>query len=771
VNSQSRNRPTRLVILLALGLMTLALYLPVLSHQFLDYDDQQYVTENPHVRAGLSGPGFLWAFGYHAGNWHPLTWVSHMLDCQLYGVQPWGHHLTNVLLHVANTLLLFLVLRRLTSTTWRSAAVAALFAWHPLHVESVAWVAERKDVLSSMFFMLTLWGYGRYAEAQSQRPASSPIPHQEARVSPHRAAGFYLLSLGFFALGLMSKPMLVTLPFVLLLLDYWPLRRWQPWGSASQALLPLLREKIPFLILTACGSVLTLAAQQPAIVSTKGLPVFQRLEHALVSYLHYFGALLAPRHMAVYYPYQKAAATSATLLAGVVLLLLTGLAFRLAARRPYVVTGWLWFLGMLVPVIGLVQVGDQAWADRYSYLPSVGLFIAVVWGLGDWALERGRQVVLWGLAGGVGAALLIGTSLQLRYWKDTRTLFEHTAAVTTNNPLALSLLGSLLAKDGKLDQAQDYYRAALRIQPGFPEAQFFLANALDQQGQLDEAIALYQKALWFKPSQVETHIFLGAALAKQKKYEAAVAHYRAALALNPESAIAHNNLARVLHTQGHLDDAITHYSAAVELDPSLAEAHNNLGVLLLQSGKLAEGSNQLRESLRLKPHDPQARINLAQALTQQQQWMEAVELFRESIAAGAPDPNIHSQYALALSHVGRLREARSHYATAALLKPELTAALEGLAWILATAADPQLRDGNQAVALAERACDLTGRKDPIMLKTLAAAYAEVGRFAEAIAGAQAAEALAAQSGDSQVCEDCRQMIAQFKGNTAWREKR
>ena len=429
----------------------------------------------------------------------------------------------------------------------------------------------------------------------------------------------------------------------------------------------------------------------------------------------------------------------------------------------------LWFLGTLVPVIGLVQVGDQAWADRYTYLPFIGLFIALVWGL--WELtgegQRARTVLCWG-AGAAGVGLLVGASVQLRYWKDTRTLFEHTDAVTRNNPLAITLLGSLLAKEGKLDKAIACYRRVLAFSPGFPEAHFFLGNALDQQGKLDEAIAEYKKGLWFKPSQEQTHIFLGAALAKQNHPQEAAAHYLAALMLNPDSPITHNNLAKLLHSEGRLDDAILHYSAALRADPSLAQAHNNLGVLLLQKGRLAEGTAQLREALRLRPGDVESQLNLAQALVQQEQWREAVDLFAKTVTPATADANVHFQFAVAVDHVQRTREAMSHYATALLLNPNFPAALDGLSWILATASNPQFRNGAQAVGMAERACDLTGRKDPTKLKTLAAAYAEVGRFSEAASTAEQARDLALSSRNNELAQQCRAMVAEFRAERPWR---
>ena len=761
---------------LVLGLITLALYLPSLRHDFLAYDDQLYVTENPHVQAGLTRPGVAWAFGYHVGNWHPLTWLSHMLDCQLYGLKPAGHHATNVLLHVASTLLLFLVLHRMTGAVWRSAAVAAFFAWHPLHVESVAWVAERKDVLSACFWMLTLGAYARYVQRSK---AKSPKP-ESVGIRPLKS-GYYWLALVLFAFGLMSKPIAVTLPFVLLLLDFWPLGRIAAPGFGNNEVenplaqfrparwLGLVMEKTPFFALSAIACSLTISAQEPAILSTAELPILQRLAHALLAYMHYLGAMFVPRGLAVFYPYETIISTAEVVFAGSLLTLITVLVFRWATRRPYLAVGWLWFIGTLVPVIGLVQVGEQAWADRYAYLPLIGLFVALVWGVVD--LAGKKLVTLRVMTMVVGLALLIATSVQLSYWKNTRTLFEHTAQVTRNNYLAVTLLGSLLAKEGRFDDAMAQYRIALRYRPAYAEGHFFLGHALDQQGKLDEAIAEYDQSLRLNPRQEQTHIFLGGALARQKKFDDAATHYLVALKLNPESAIAHNNFARLLHTQGRLDEAIAHYFAALKLDPGLAQAHNNLGILLVQKGRLAEGSRQLREAARLNPGNPETEYNLALALNQQEQWREAAELFAKTVGAATADPNAHFQFAVALAHQQKTREAMSQYAHALLLQPDFPNALNGLSWILATDANPEFRHGTEAVRMAERACELTGRREPEKLKTLAAAYAEAGRFHEAAITVEKAQDLARSAGGKDLAEECSLMLEDFKAAKPWRESR
>jgi len=753
VKASTRRAPVSVLIGAALGLITLALYLPAVGHGFVDYDDQQYVTENPHVTGGLSAKNVAWAFGFHAGNWHPLTWLSHMLDCQLYGLNPAGHHLTNVLLHTANTVLLFVLLYQLTGAVWRSAGVAALFGWHPLHVESVAWVAERKDVLCVFFAILALRAYARYASGSKIKGSTSK--------------GWYSLALGLFALALMSKPMAVTLPFVLLLLDFWPLRRGQSTSEepAGKGMLYLITEKAPFFLFSVVVCVLTVRAQEVAIVSTAGLTIGQRVGHALVAYGHYVDAMIWPRGLAVYYPYEATVSIWLMVFDAVLLAAITGMALWFRRRRSYGLMGWAWFLGTLVPVIGLVQVGDQAWADRYTYLPSIGFFIMVVWSVAE-VLKNPRTWVWASVV--VGAALLTDTTLQLRHWRNTRTLFEHAADVVPNNYMAITMLGSQVARDGKLDEAIEQYRRALRLKPGFPEAHFFLGNALDQQGKLDEAIAEYQKALWFRPITETTHVLLGAAFAKEGKYDEAVAHYQAALKLDPDSAVAHNNLARVLHTQGKLDDAIEQYTAAVTLDPKLAQAHNNLGIALLQKGRAADGARELRESLRLNPTNAESQFNLALALNQEAQWSEAAGWFRKTVPDASRDPNAHFQFGLALAESGATRAAMAQYAAALLLRPDFAEALDGLAWILCTSTNAEWRNAAQAVGMAEQACDLTGHKDPAKLKTLAAAYAEAGRFQEATATIQTAQDLAAGSKRDALARECQNMAGEFRASKAWR---
>jgi len=738
------------VICFALAAAALAVFWGALRCDFVNYDDPTYVTSNAEIQHGLTAEGFAWAFETPAAsNWHPLTWLSHMADVQVFGLKPAGHHLTSVLLHAANAVLLFLLLQRITGALWRSAAVAALFAWHPAHVESVAWIAERKDVLCAFFGLLTLGAYLRYAENLKSQISSFKF--------------FYGLSLLLFALGLMSKPMLVTWPFVLLLLDYWPL------GRMSRVSLPrLVMEKTPFLALSAACCVWTIWAQQQshAVASAGGLPVSRRLGHVLASYLDYMVMLIFPRHLAIYYPYPAHDPIAMIMGGAAVLVLLSILAIATARRRPWWPVGWFWFVGMLVPVIGFVQVGDQAMADRYTYLPSVGLFLILAWSVAELAV-RFPAVKLFAPA--VGLVLLAATWTQVHYWKNTRTVFERALQVTQSNYVALTLLGSLRETEGNLEGAMEYYREALHDKPYYPDAHFFYARGLEEQGKAEQAKAEYAKALYLNPEFQQAHIFLGLLLAKEKKYDQAAAEYEAVLKINPRSATAHNDLGRLLQTQGRLDESLQHYLAAVKFDSSVAQAHNNLGVLYVQKGQLSNGVVQLREALRLNPGNAESEYNLALALNQQQQWKEACALWQRLAPAQPNNAGPQYQYGLALAREGKTREAMSQFARALLLTPDFAEALNELAWIAATDPRAEFRNGGEAVAMAGRACELTARRQPAMLLTLAAACAEAGRWSEALASARESQETANAKGNKDLAEKAARLLDIFATGKPYRE--
>jgi tetratricopeptide (TPR) repeat protein len=566
----------------ALIALNLIVYASVRNHDFVNYDDDDYVTANAIVLQGLTWHGVSWALTTgQAANWHPLTWLSHMLDVELYGLDPGPHHLTNLLFHIANTLLLFGLLNRMTRALGRSAFVAGLFAVHPLHVESVAWVAERKDVLSTLFWMLTLWAYVEYV----RRPGL-------------RRYGAVLL---FFALGLLAKPILVTLPFVLLLLDFWPLGRtgmapnpaggWALAGDGWTTVVRLVREKLPLLALAVASSIVTFVIHRRggAVITLGAKPLNLRVANALISYVTYIGKMLWPAHLAVFYPYAQSLPVGWVAGAFLVLMGISIAVIRAAPRRPYLLVGWLWYLGTLVPVIGLIQVGDQAMADRYTYIPLIGLFIVVAWGvpelLGRWPL-RIRRIALPAAAGVVILACAIAARAQAQYWEDSTTLWTHALAVTSRNNIAHNNLGVSLAEQGKLDEAIAHYSEALRIKPDYANAHNNLGAALADRGKPDEAIAHYSEALRIRPDYADAHLNIGVSLAEQGKLDEAIAHFTEALRIKPDSAKAHNDLGVALASQGKLDEAIAHFTEALRIKPDYADAQKNLEFAL--RGKSAD---------------------------------------------------------------------------------------------------------------------------------------------------------------------------------------
>lgn len=615
---QKRSRRWKTICISAgLAVATWAVFGQTLHYDFVNYDDPSYVYQNTRIASGFNVANIAWAFSHvHSENWHPLTTITHMLDCQLHGLNAGWHHFTNVLLHVIAAVLLFVALQQMTGALWRSAFVSAVFAVHPLHVESVAWIAERKDVLSGLFFMLTLLAYLRYTRAPS--------------ICRYLTVALVLV------LGLMSKPMLVTLPFVLLLLDFWPLSRFEARKSnIRRQLLRLVSEKIPLIMLSAVSSMVTFLAQRGAIGWTEQLPMSERVSNAMVAYVVYIRQMFWPASLAVFYPHPENRLPGWEIsLALFILVGITLAAFLLRKTAPYLVTGWLWYLGMLVPVIGLVQVGWQGHADRYTYLPQIGLYIAVTWAVSDLTrLWRFQRIIL----GAAAVLILIGLSwcawLQTSYWRDSESLFTHALAVTRNNDVALNNLGIIF---------------------------------LDK-GQLDEAISKLQ----------------------------------AAVDLRPENAPAHDNLAKALLKKGQVADAMIHYRKFLELEPANVEARNTLGTALIQQGHVREAVEQWQEALATQPENGNAASNLA--------------------------------------------------------------------WVFATSPEDSIRDGTRAAELGEKALRISAGKIPMIYKVLAAAYAENGRFPDAIKTAQRGAELATSQGNPALAAELESNIALYQSGRPLRD--
>ena len=619
-SSALHRRNLRLVtpcVCVCLFVLTWVIFGQTLRFDFVNYDDPRYVYQNPRITSGISVANVVWAFSHiHSENWHPLTTITHMLDCQLHGLNAGWHHFTNVLLHSFAAVLLFVALERMTGALWRSAFVSAIFAVHPLHVESVAWIAERKDVLSAFFFMLSLLAYLHYTRAPS--------------------IGRYLTVALAVALGLMSKPMLVTLPFVLLLLDYWPLERFKSKRSnAGGQSLQLVLEKTPLIAFSAVSSIVTFLAQRGAIGWTEQLPVSERISNALVAYVIYIQQMFWPARLAVFYPHPENRLRVLEIsLAFILLVGLTAVAFVFRKKAPYFVTGWLWYLGMLVPVIGLVQVGWQGHADRYTYLPQIGLYIAVTWAVTDFTRSWHLQRMVLGIA-----ALIVVSALswccwrQASYWRDSETLFTHALAVTRNNDVAMNNFGIIFLEKGQLDDA--------------------------------------------------------------------ISNLQAAIDVRPENAPAHDNLAKALLQKGQVAEAMVHYRKFLEIEPDNVEARNTLGTALIQQGKLREAIGQWQEALAIQPENGNAASNLA--------------------------------------------------------------------WVFSACPEDSIRDGRHAVELAEKAFRISGGKIPMIYKVLAAAYAESGRFADAVETAQRGGELAASQGNPALAAELERNVALYQSGRRLRD--
>lgn len=799
------NKYHYLLIYLVLAIITFIAFTPVIHSEFISFDDNEYIFENSHVTSGLTLGNIIWAFtNDHLGNYYPLTLMSHMLDCDIYGLNPGGHHFTNLIFHICNALLLCLVLSRMTRNLWPSVFVAALFAIHPLHVESVAWASERKDVLSTFFWMLTVLAYIRYVE----RPA----------------IGRYLATLAVFVLGILSKPMLVTLPFILLLLDYWPLNRLRNTQVACDINQPIQRvthcrwsiggrlilEKIPFFALSAVQSFITFMVHRQIglLQPLSTYPLKWRIENVLVSYIIYIRKMFWPVKLAIFYPLPKGNVPLWQIIGAVlVLVLITSLAVWKLRQRPYIAVGLLWFFGTLVPVIGIVQFGIHTQADRYTYVPYTGLFIIIAWVISDlFARLRYRKVLLSLSSAILLSALGVKTYLQAGYWHDNITLYKHATKVVKNNWWAHRFLGNAFVEQNKLDQAIIQFKEALRIDPENAMVQNELAKAFLNKGQADEAVRLYQKLLPQLPDNLnpnaaaeidtqgrmlvivelytDANVNFGIALFHQGNIDEAIKRFKEALRIDTDCVSAHRYLGGIFLQKGQIDESVRHYTAVLQIKPDSVVDYRNLGNSLLQSGKLEDAIRIYQMIVQLVQNDLEAYTGLGITLAEQGNLDEAVWCFNKVVSIEPGFADGYANLGNALSLQGKTDEAIGYFTKAAQLDPDLIQPQYNLAQILikqgrageaiaplekvieldpnspmpisqlalilaenknATYHNPQL-----AIRLAEQACKLTGYKQPEFLDTLALVYAADGKYQMAIETAKKALDIAQSRGQEQL---------------------
>jgi tetratricopeptide (TPR) repeat protein len=808
----------RLLLVLSAVLVAaiVVVYAQLRSHDAIHFDDNVLVTQNAAVQSGISWRGIQWALATPIlGIWHPLTTLSHMLDCELFGMDMGMHHVTSLVLHIANTVLLLWLLHQITGAIWRPGLVAALFALHPLNVESVAWIAERKNVLSTLFWLLTTASYVEWVK---------------------RPSGFrYGLTLVLFALGLMAKPMLVTLPCTLLLLDYWPLGRWR--GTKSDGVTQLsfgqlALEKLPFFAVTALASYLTYALQQDVVAAAvRSIPIHLRAAGAALSYVAYLRDAFWPSNLAMLYPIEgwldgRQLLVSAAVLGGV-----TAVALIARTRAPYLLVGWLFYLGTLVPVIGIVHVGSQTRADRYVYVPLIGVFVMIAWSLGA-CVER-RQHIRTAV---VGAALVtiavLGavTMRQAARWKDSITLFEHTLSVTENNLVVHNALGVALGDAGRHEEAIKEFTEALRLRPDSIPMLESLGIAYASAGRMEDAAKTLREVIAREPTSYQTHASLGLVLAQLGQNDEAIEHFRLAVQMNPESAEAHAGLGALLVSLGRNEEALPHLRIALERNPNFAQTHTNLGLVLVSrgsfdgaiesfqaslaidpaqprvlgylgsaymgQGKVDDAIARFTEALRLDPSDVEAEMRLADALANRGQFETAIAHYEQALARRPENVALHYNLGVMLARQGRAAEALRQYEECVRLEPnhalalyqlgraaaaagEIRRAIElyraalktspgdtetlmSLAWIFATHDDAAVRSGPEAVLLATRASERLGGQHIGALATLAAALAEDGQFEEAAKTVDRALNLARMSGQRDHVATLEESLRKYK---------
>ncbi len=674
-----RSYGREIAICFLLAAAVFAVYGQMIHHGFINFDDGEYITDNPHVRTGLTKENMIWAFtAFHSNNWHPLTWLSHALDCQIFGLNPGMHHIVNLLLHIANSILLFMLFKIMTGELWQSAFAAALFALHPMHVESVAWASERKDVLGAFFWILTMLAYLRYV----RQPKLSR----------------YLLIILLFTAGLMAKPMLVTLPFVLLLTDYWPLKRF----IIKEKHYSILYEKLPLFFLAAASGIVTIFAQKSGgqVRSLDTFPLGIRIGNSLISYIKYILKLIYPQNIAFHYPYPDPFPVGQAMTAGFVLTALSVLIIRQRQQRPYLLMGWLWYLGTLVPVIGLVQVATQAYSDRYSYIPFIGLSLIIAWGIADLSEKLTHRRIILGIA--TGLLLTVWTALtyiQTSYWKNSIRLFAHTLNVTENNYLAHNSLGAALEEQGRLDEAISHFREALQIKPDGTQAYYNMGVALEKQGKYDDSLKYLSEAVRLKPDFVNALYNLGIALKRRGDIQGAAKYFSQAVQLRPDFADAHNNLGTALSYMGKGNEAIRHYHESIRLRPDYAEAYNNLGTALKSQGKYQAAMQSYQKALEINPEFSEAHLNWGLALGATGDHNAAALHFAEAIRLKPDSADAHYSLGVALSRSGKTAEAMQHYQEALRLKPDFAAVHFNVGVLLANQGDLKKAAGHFSEAV------------------------------------------------------------------------
>lgn len=736
-------RPLGVALLLAA--LTLASLGTIVTNGFIALDDGDYITRNSMVRSGLTARGIWTAFTTtrHTSIWHPVTWVSHMIDVELFGLRPGAHHAVSLALHTANVLLLFLLLRSLTGALWRSAVVAALFAVHPLHVESVAWAAERKDVLSTFFLLLSLGAYLRAARHNAvARSAAIPL---------------------FFALALMSKAMVVTLPFVFLLLDWWPLARWAPSRRGGvRSLLPparLWREKSLLFVLCAGSAVITYLAQSAgtSVSSVDTLPFSLRLSNAAVSYARYLGKTLWPSDLSPFYPYPEGGLPLAAVAASVVLLAaLTVFVARTAATRPYLAVGWFWFLGTLVPVIGFVQTGGQAMADRYTYFTLTGVLIALTWGVGD-VVARVRG--LSGPAAALSLALIIALATVSRnqavLWRGDVPLFSHALRVDPDNWAALNVLGNTLLAEGRADEAAAHYRRAMALHAGHFDATHNLGLALAALGRREEALQYLQEGVKIRPGFFVAHRTLGRTLLELGRFGEALEPLQTAVKLDPYDADSRALLGMALHASGQPAAALENMETALRLDPDNSTAHLNFGLLRLSEGRTPEATSHFRRLLELNPGNPEFSLKIGAAYQEVGRYEEALAHLAKSLELAPGLFDAHLRIGEILFEQGKVGEAIDHLRKAVELLPANVAALNNLGAALAQAGKL-----DEAIPVLRRALALNAAAvDPHV--NLGLALMDNGELEEA--AAEFLEAYALDPADARLAPALERLISQRGG--------